>query len=231
LINNGGKTKIADIYIYITGENFSETLRNLYLQFADEIEGAKKNNDAAAWMKKLPEIRSLINKGEHRQAMELFNNIPVKYRSGKIFQVMNVTISSGLSEEEYGTALDEYNKLFPNEPNAALLMIDGHILHKDYNKALEAVNMLDRQINKDPLLDYYRYLCYNLLNEKEKAKQHIEQVVKNIPGFGDGMLELIATYLEDHEYDKARPFVEKYKAKSSFDQTTLDLLLSAYPDY
>ena len=61
---------------------------------------------------------------------------------------------------------------------------------------LAAVNGLDSQINKDPLLDFYRYLSYNLLEDEEKGRVCLNRLLKNMPDFQKGYLELIAVELD-----------------------------------
>lgn len=231
LVRSNGNCQIADLYIYLSGENFSETLHGIYLQLANDFEKSSAEDESLKWTKKSVEIRSLINQNRNQEAKEIFDEIPEKYKSGKAFQIMHILICSGLSDEEYIAAIVEYKKLYPNEPNTNLIMIDGYILQKDYNKALDAVNALDKQIDKDPFLDFYRYLMYNLLQQKDKSKEYIEKLVKNEPDFGEGLLEFIATYLEDHQYEYVRPFVEKYRSRREFDQGNLDRLLMRYPDF
>lgn len=231
LVRSDGLCKVADMYIYITGEKLSETLHNFYLQLAEEIKNSQNDDSSSMWLDKITEIRSLFEEKKYEKANELFRDIPEKVRSGKLFQVLHISVCSNLSQEEYVAAIDEYRKLFPDEPNTALLLIDGYILHKEYNKALDAVNELDSTINKDPFLDFYRYLCYNLLQEKDKSKESIERLVRNEPDFRKGVIELIATYLADHDYEQAKPWIEKYKLRPEWDQTSLELLLLRYPDF
>jgi tetratricopeptide (TPR) repeat protein len=229
LVKVKGATRVADIYIYITGEKLSETLSNFYLQVSTEVR--KTGNDDLTWMKKIPEMRDQVQQQNYREALDIYNTIPGKMKTGKLVQVMHISICSGLSNDEYAAALDEYQELFPNEPNTALLMLDGYVIHEEYDKALAAVNQLDKQINTDPFLDYYRYLCYNLMKDDVKSKESIERLVKNQPDFASGVLELIVTYLDNHEYEKAKPFIDQYKMRKSFDQAPLRELLDLYPDY
>jgi tetratricopeptide (TPR) repeat protein len=230
LTRTGGQPKVADIFIYMSGENFSETLKNLFIQFKDEL-GDDSNNESAGWIKKMPDIRSLITAGKHQQALDIYNSMPEKIKRGRVFQIVHVEICSGLEEEEYSKAITEYETLYPNEPNMKLLLIDGYILRKDYPKALNAVNDLDKMLDKDPLLDYHRAMCYSLMKDDAKRTEHLERLVKNIPDFQDGILELLADYLETGEFEKAKPLIDRYKTKSEFDQETLDLLMTGYPGY
>ncbi|HNC39184.1 MAG TPA: hypothetical protein PK492_07445, partial [Chitinophagaceae bacterium] len=85
----------------------------------------------------------------------------------------------------------------------------------------ESVNKLDEMINKDPFLDYYRYLISNLKKDNTNAKKYLVSFVNNFPDFEDGILELILTYREDGEKEKADSLIKSYKLHSAFDQERL----------
>jgi tetratricopeptide (TPR) repeat protein len=231
LTRTDGEPRIADLFIYTTGENLSQTLHSLYVQFSAKMKDESYFSANDEWLQKLPDIRQLMSAGKYREASGLFNKIPADVQKGRTFQILHVEIGSGLTNDEYSAAIEEYKRLFPNEPNMQLLLLDGYVLHKEYDKALNAVNELDKQINKDPLLDYFRYLIYVLLENKPSAKESLERLVKNMPEFEAGNYELIRTYLDENEFEKARPLIEKFRNKSSYDQSSLQTLLLMHPDY
>jgi len=105
-------------------------------------------------------------------------------------------------------------------------MLDGHIIKKQYDQALHSVNEMDRMINKDPFLDYYRYLIYNLKQRDDSAKMSIERLMTNMPDFEDGMIELIALYIEEKNKPEADKWIKEFRLHSSFDQETLELILT-----
>ena len=225
-----GEPRIVDVYVYTSGETLSETIKNLFADFKGEFfDNATPQTDAV--IKRLPDIRMLIVKGKHLEALDIYNSLSEKMQKSRPFQIIHVEICSGLTDDEYTSSIAEYEKLYPNEPNMQLLLIDGYILRKEYVKALTAVNELDKMINKDPLLDYHRAMCYTLIGEKSKRTECLERVVKNVPDFEDGILELIADYLGANEFEKARPLVRRFKNKSAFDQSRLNDLIDQYPGY
>jgi tetratricopeptide (TPR) repeat protein len=227
LINTKGKTRIADLYVYTTGENLSATLKDIYKQM-DKIEDATKmDNDK--WLGYIPRIKQLIADEKEAEANELYNEMPAAVRNLKVMQILHISISAGIDSAEYNNALAEYNRLYPNEPTSYLLSIDGYYFNKQYQKGLDAINKLDKLIDKDPILDYHRYLFYNLLKENEKAKECLLRLLTNMPLFESGILELIATYIEEKDYTAAIPWIEKFRAQKKFEQTVLDQLMTGIP--
>jgi tetratricopeptide (TPR) repeat protein len=86
-------------------------------------------------------------------------------------------------------------------------------------------------IDKDPFLDYYRYIFYFNMDKKQEALAALEKLYKAMPEYGKGVLELIVNYLLARDFDKARPLVTYYRSKEDFDQDALEENLRASPDF
>jgi hypothetical protein len=226
LIRVNNECKVADIYIYTSGENLSKTIFNLYVGISVSMD-----KDDKSWMNNVQHIRTLINRQDFEGAKKLYDEIPVILKTNKMVQILNIQIAAGLSEEDYAAALTQYKTLSPNEPNIHLLMMDAYALRKEYDKMLSSVNALDSLLGGDPLLDFHRSLAYTHLKEEDKAKVYLERLVNKYPGFEDGVLELMVHYLDDHEYDKARKMEIAYRDDRDFDDTRLLLIMVAYPGY
>lgn len=226
LIRSKNDLKIADMMVYTTGENLSVTIKGLFKQFAGVIDKSTGKED---WLESMPKIRQEMKKGNYEKAYDLFLKIPAEGRKSKAFRMLKIEISSGLGDKEQQEAIDELISAFPNEPNMQLILLDFYFLKKEYGKVLDAINAVDRMIDKDPFLDYYRYLCYNVMEDEARAKTHLLKVCKNFPKFPDARLELVATYLSENNEDSARLQVKDYRLIKTFPQTRMDNLLASYP--
>ena len=228
LIRSGGKCRIADMFVYLGGENFSSTLHSIYLQFSDMAGDA---TDVEVWKRQVSSVRSLINDGKKREAKVLYDELPAELRSGRAFQILNLQICSGLSAGEYDAALKEFEKNFPNQSNIQLLLMDGYLIRNEYDKAIEAINRLDKEVGHDPILDFHRAMCYKLEGDGPKSRECLERLVKNMPEREEAYLELIKSYLAIGEYEKVKPLVIQFKKMGAFDQPKLNMLLERYPGY
>ena len=232
LIRSKGKVKIADLYIYLTGENFSSTLTSVYLQMVGNSSSTDEVPDnQLLWAKKLPEIRSLLNSKSYTRAKELFDELPEEIKPGRPFQIMHLQICAGLGDDSYDKALQEFEKIYPNDKNILLLMMDGYMSRDQYDKAIAVIDELDKNLGTDPILDLHRGICYKLNGDGVKGRECLERLVKNMPGLEEGNIELIKSYLMIAEYEKAKPIVEQYRLNSDFDQTSLNTLMYLYPGY
>jgi tetratricopeptide (TPR) repeat protein len=136
-----------------------------------------------SWLLEMPKMRQLLNEGKNKEALEIYDRLPQKIKSMKAVQITHILITSGLDDDEkYEAAINEYTTLYPNEPNMHLLLLDGYFIKKEYDKALHSVNEMDKMIDKDPFLDYYRYLIYKTMEDTVHAKTSIETLMKNMPG-------------------------------------------------
>jgi hypothetical protein len=223
LINKNGKPKIADIYVYLTGENISKTFSDLMLN--NRSFSAKKLKE----INSIKQIRAMLTNGENEKALEAFNKISADLRIQKSFQIIYIEITSKIDNELYSKAIEEYKNSFPNEPNIYLMLVDNYILNKQFDKAIFCINKVDSMINKDPFLDYYRGLVYNSKGDSKMAQQHFEAAYKDIPGFDDNVIELIAHYADNNQLAKSKQLLAEYKADKKRNQEKLENLYFSYP--
>lgn len=221
LIKKGAEVKISDLFVYTSGELLSETIHNLYQQMMKLMD--KPNSEDEEWLNKLPAMRVKMNKGDYEGALQDYESLPEKIKKLRAIALMRIMITSGLADEaQYSAAIEAYQQQFPNEPNMHLVLIDGYIMKKEYDNAFQAVNKLDSMINKDPFLDYYRYLLSNLKKDNASSVNYLSRFVKNFPDFEDGILEFILTYREVNETSKADSLIKEYRLHSGFDQARLE---------
>jgi hypothetical protein len=230
LVKTSNKCRVADIYIYMTGETLTETMRNMYTSLYPRSigEAAVTESEKIADIGKIKEIRKLINTGNATEAKKMYDDLPDYIKQTKTVAVLRVLLSSGLTTEEYTAAITDFRQRFPNEPGMHLMMIDGYYLQKDYTGMLGAINSLDSQINKDPLLDYHRYLSYELLGDTTNSMLCLRRLVKNMPDFQKGVIELIAVNLKYNNKMEADALIALYRKKTIFDQAKLDNIISYY---
>lgn len=230
LVKKRDQVKISDAFIYITGENLSATLAESALLMTDNLDNlSSQDKDRLDNVKR---IRQLINREEYSKAKTLYQELPAVLRQTKLFKMIHVQIASGLGNEEYLKAMTDYQQAYPDAPNMYLLMIDAYILKEEYDNALRSVNQLDSLINKDPFLDYYRGLIYKMMGNKEKQREHFELLDAHMPAFSDGTLELLITYLDAKETDKAIALVNTRSSNyEKIDKEQRETIYELYPDF
>jgi hypothetical protein len=223
-----GKVQIADMFFYISGENLSKSLADFVTQLTNEqaYKGVKKED-----LQAMQTIKLLLTGGRHEEAKKIYDRLPDVMKNQKLVQVLHIAICGGLDDQTYANALDEFELRYRHEPNMLISLIDSYIMRKDFTSALDAVNKVDSMIDKDPFLDYFRYSFYTQLNKPQEALQAIENLNKAMPHFDAGVVELIVTYLEEGQYEKARPLVRSYRSNEKFNQDLLEQNLVLFPGF
>lgn len=220
LTKRDGKVAIGDLYIYLSGEDLSKTMADLFTSLT-----AKNKKDADKKMAealKIKKMRELIERNESENALRYYNELPVDLKNQKSIRLMHIMLCSQLDSDTYMKAIDDFQSLYPNEPNMHLMMIDNYIMRKEYSKAVESINSIDKLINTDPFLDYIRALMYNMMEKPAEARTHLEKLYQNMPGFDDGAVELIANYIDAGDDAKARQLIKEYESNKRYDQSLLD---------
>lgn len=230
LTRSKGECKIGDMYLYMTGSHISESLTQVYEQLAKEWDRSDYSS-APMWMDSLSAIRQHLMQQNYTRAQELLDQVPAHVRKGKMFQIARIEIADGLGPEEFDEAIREYETLFPNDESLNLLVINAYLIRRDFEKALQAIDKLDKLVGTDPVLNYHRALCYNNMEQQQKAIEKLQVLLKEIPGFEDGLQEMIATLLELKEYDKAHTYVKQLQAVPNHDAEMLKTLLDYHPGY
>lgn len=221
-----GKPRIADIYIYLSGESFSKTVADLAEAFSDS-----KEDDGTDIAGSIKRIREYMRTGDYEKAEKFYDGLPATIRDQKSVRLMAILLYKDYDDDKYLQQLEAFKDRFPDMPNIDLLMIDAYIMRKNYAKAIEAVDKLDMFIDKDPFLDFYRGLIYNMEEKTDEAAVYFEKTYKAYPGFGDVLLELIHYNISEQNNDKANQLIDTYKANKAFNQQMLDNYLATQPQF
>ncbi len=227
LVKSGDKVKAADIFIYLTGENLSETLARALVTM-DEMDN-KLSRDEDFKADDLKKIKKLMNEKKFEEAKAYFDKMPSGIKKEKLFLFINMQICAQLNDSLYLESMENYSKLYPQEPNTFLLMIDYYALKDDYRNVLEYINRLDSLIDKDPFLDYYRAIAHKQIGEKEKSAECLERLYRAMPDFSEGVIELIACYFDADKEKEAIGLAKAYKSSKGFDEDHMNSLLLLYP--
>ncbi len=227
LCKEDGEVKIADMFVYLSGENLSETIKNLLKTIA-KAEDFNENEKEYLYVfqKQMPKIKRLIKEENYIEAEKVFIELPENLKSNKTFALYNVIIAQGLDDEKYNKALNKYKMLSDNIATLDLLLIDGFLNRGEYDKALDCLDRIDKHIDKDPFLDFFRYGISNLKKDKKSAFLYIEKAALALPDYQQLQLQLIATYQEANEKDKLKKAIETYKANKTFNQDKLEMILN-----
>jgi tetratricopeptide (TPR) repeat protein len=149
LDKQGAEIRAVDLYIYVSGENMSETFGNLAKALVEA--GNLKTNMS------MQKMRKLMASGEYAEARQLLQELPAELRKTKAAMLIAVELSSESTEDPaYLAAIDAYAKAFPNDPSLDIVLLDGMFLRKKYAEALAIIDRLDKRVGGDAYLEVLR---------------------------------------------------------------------------
>jgi tetratricopeptide (TPR) repeat protein len=229
LVKYNNEVKASDIFMLTSGESLSKTLAHTLVLFAKH-ENEKKGK-ATQYQDHIREIKALVREHQFEDAKRYYDKLPSSFKKEKIFMIMNISICSKLGDDLHKEALVQLESKFPNDPSTQLFLIDSYLLDKDYDHALKAVDIIDSSVKIDPLLNYFRGNICSQKNDHTAAIVYYELLKKQKPGFADGIIELINSYIITGETDKAKKLIAEYSANKKFDQAKLETIKMLYPDF
>jgi tetratricopeptide (TPR) repeat protein len=214
--------KATDCFVYTTDEMLSTTISKI----ADLLDSSPIMPDDA---ESLVQLTRLYEKGDYAGAKAYYDKLTPKTRQDKATQVLYLAICSKLDRSEYQETLERYVRLYPNESNGYLMMLDLYRLKKEGNKGLMAVNRLDSLIGTDPFLNFYRGVFYEQAGEKALSLACYEKAYQSDPDIVINTKALLMAYGEANENDKAKIVIAEYRKSRSFKQQILDNIYKKYP--
>jgi len=199
--------QIVDIYIYFSGEDLTETYRQVYKNLLREklekITGVTNKTEAASSFNILQKARQLKDEGKPEEGMALFYTIPKKYQEQRHFRFWKVDLALDLEDVNvYANAMKEFEEAYPDDPSLFLLAIDKYTVLGDYQQALRYINKLDVKVGLDPILNYYRGNINYEMNNVDQAIADYE-ATREIASFNELYINLFALYLETNQDEKA----------------------------
>jgi tetratricopeptide (TPR) repeat protein len=202
-----GSIKIVDVYIYVTGENFSTTVGTLY---KTAIASNKKNffgfttNAFLKDITKLNKIRELKSQGKLEEAYTFYKEVSSESKKNKMFQLVGITLASSLNDNELLSKLTKnYEESFPNDPSLYLISVDGAFVNNKFDRVLELINNLEAAIGGDDFLNYIRVNAYYAKGDILKAIEYSELLMSDFPNYMDGFDTALTLYIEAEKFDKA----------------------------
>lgn len=231
-----GSMKIIDVYIYVTGEDFSTTIGTLY---KTAIASNKKNffgfttNTFLKDVSKVANIRKLKSQGQLEKAYEVYKSIGAESKKNKMFKLVGITLASSLNNDKLLSELTkDYEESFPNDPSLYLVSIDGASVNNDFDKVLELIDNLDKAIKGDDFLNYFRINAYYSKGDLEKAIEYTELLMSDFPDYMDGFDTALTLYIESGKIDKSIQILDIFIHKFALTKDSLiDSMKENFPKF
>ena len=156
-----GEPRISDIYVHLSGELISQTIRRLVLPaYAAENRGlwARLTGSEAALVRNFSILEKINKRKEAKdfqEAYRLISTLPPQLQKNKTVMVMKFVIAQHLGVEEYSKVVHELETAFPDDPAKDFRSIDLYAPQENHQKVVEAVDRLIAA-NGDPYLNFLK---------------------------------------------------------------------------
>jgi tetratricopeptide (TPR) repeat protein len=205
--NATGATRIVDIYVSLSGELVSDTVRRVTLLMASndakKAKQWKEDNDLLKYADRFMRFMENTRTGRYRQALKEWDGLPPALRKEKATALMHVLATQGLSdnnEKDYEKAMEDFRKAFPNDPSLHLVSLN-YLLGKNKLRAYQRnLDHIETVYGRDPYLDVLR--AHGLLQEGklEEAKKMAQRAIKDESEMIQGYWMLVTVSLQMREH-------------------------------
>ncbi len=201
-----GQPEIVDFHIAISGELMSETLRGLIVVAAAGQKGSflqkltGQYSDFEANLPTLNQFQAQKNAGQFAEALATFKRLPQSLQKVKAFALQRTIIAGNVNEAEYLAAMTDFRQAFPNDACIDFVSIDFHLLRKEFDKALQAIDSVDRSVGGDPYLNLSRVDPLLEQGKFAEARRAADLGVQTEPGMVFPVYTLIGVGLKARDF-------------------------------
>jgi len=198
-----GEFMFSDMYIYASGEYFTQTLGRILSYSLPKDDSNNANSDSDQLMKAL-----LFNKnGRYEEAYHTMNRIDSKLSKEKFFLVFKTLIASQLDEAKYLKSLEDLMETLPDDPTIALNKIDYYIFKEEYFEAIQVINQLQNE-TEDDFLNFMKGAVAFLDGNYDLAHNMFSYTIENYPDFFEGQAGYLNVIIMMEKYDEAIAYLD-----------------------
>lgn len=202
-----GKIVVKDIFVMMTGENLSQTVKQAWLPMAMDAGKSKlekafsKTDSAVLHLNDILELTKLVNTKKFEDALRVYKRLPADLRRQKSILVMRLVAAQNSSQEEYLQTIDDWRKEYPQDPTLDLILVDSYLLRKEIDQALKCIERIDKAIGGDPFLLCLRATILMQAGRLPEAHTAVEAAVKADPDELDPNSVALDLSLAEKKYD------------------------------
>lgn len=182
-----GRPRIVDVYIAMTGEMFSQTMRRSWLPAISEDQQQRITTDAA-WARAYTEHFERIGQmatahriNDYARVLEIYDTLPEVLQMDTVCRSLALMAASATDEARYGELLRKLVKVNGDDPSLVLHQLDFYVLKGQPERALECVDELDQFVGVDPFLDFYRGNLLFVLKRFDESAERFRAAANYAP--------------------------------------------------
>lgn len=176
-----GGLKAVDVFILLSGELMSATLRRSVLPAVlEQKKGMLERlvSTESEQMKAMPTLQqgtAALLKGEYATALAAFESLPREVQTPQFVLQLRLQAAQRCGEQQCLKVIEEWERNYPGDPTLDMVSIDGCFLRKDFSGASRHLESLQIRTGPDGYLEIMRALMLKLDGrpvEAVKAVKH-----------------------------------------------------------
>lgn len=203
-----GQVRAEDIYVFLTAERMSDTLRVFWRTVVAEASKTfldrlfKPADPLAQSIRSISEMRAMIKDGQFEKAIEIYDKLPEKVQNEKIINLTRMQAAIQVSDDAYASSIEDYRQRFPGDAALDFLLIDGYFFKKDYEKMLDCIDRTSEHVGGDAWLLSMRAQTLAHLERFEQARDVAQEAIRLEPELQDVYWRAITVSLMGKDFDE-----------------------------
>jgi hypothetical protein len=216
----GGDVVATDYYVISLGEFMSQFLRRSvllpmlrHLGAASSLGLSPAERDYVAHFEEIGKITKDLNNAKWQAVLTACKRLPASVRASKFVLLIRLQASAASDEAEYLATIDEFRKQYPNDPTLDFISIDGYTVRKQFDKADECMQRVDRAVGCDPYLGVLRANMLVAQRKLEAARDLLQKAVAEEPTLMSAYYALVDNSLARHDFDDTLKWLTAIEAQ------------------
>ena len=204
----GGAVRVIDMYIFMSGELFSRTLRRAFLPLAAEESKSvlekltQQENDFLKHFGKYEKMVTAFRGQQYKQMLSIYDTLPETLKRDKNILLLCLQAASMEDDKVYARLIKNFQQWHPDDACLEMISIDGHLLAKQYDEAIAAINRVDKKISGDPYLDSLKANIYMEKGDLAEAERHASQAMLDDSTLLEPRWTMLRLTLPNREFDE-----------------------------
>jgi len=172
--------RIADIYVYLSGELLSQSIRRLVLPSVAAANAgilAKLTGVESDLIKNIgtiEKINELTSAQKYQEAFDLFGTLPEALQKDKTVLLTKLIVAQNLNDADYINVIRDLERNWPEDAARDFRALDLLSLQEQHSELIKTVDRLIAGI-QDPYLNVLKVNSLLALNRVDDARQAVAQ--------------------------------------------------------
>ena len=142
----------------------------------------------------------MAQKGKALEALQLIATFSPSLQRDRSVLLTRLRLAKAVGRQEYAAVLTDLERIFPNDPWADLVRLDGCYLQKKYDEGLKFLDRLGKTVGEDAYLHFLRGHFWLAKADPAKAKEWWRRAVAFEPGLMDPYRALLGLSLQEKDF-------------------------------